>query len=135
MSKGKRAPYTRPCDSCSFRKVKCDMKTPCSRCVLNNLKCTNNRIRKKCGPKKIRDRTREAINNLSNKEDPKTNSFIPHFQLDKLQPCLETYQTWYYGIWPVLSISDLNMKITKRDVSAYALARIKCSNTQSNRFY
>lgn len=122
MSKGKRAPYTRPCDSCSFRKVKCDMKTPCSRCVLNNLKCTNNRIRKKCGPKKIRDRTREAINNLSNKEDPKTNSFIPHFQLDKLQPCLETYQTWYYGIWPVLSISDLNMKITKRDVSAYALA-------------
>ena len=77
----------------------------------------------------------EAINNLSNKEDPKTNSFIPHFQLDKLQPCLETYQTWYYGIWPVLSISDLNMKITKRDVSAYALACALCSNTQSNRFY
>lgn len=119
----KRAPYTRPCDSCSIRKVKCDMKTPCSRCVLNKLECTNNRVRKKCGPKKLRDRTREAINNLNHREEePSTDSFVPHFQLDKLHPCLETYQIWYYGIWPVLSTSNLIMRIARRDVSAYALS-------------
>lgn len=53
----------RACDSCSIRKVKCDLRVPCSRCITHGLECTNIRVKKKCGPKKIHDKTRDAIKN------------------------------------------------------------------------
>lgn len=123
----KRNPYTRPCDSCSIRKVKCDLQVPCSRCVTHNLECTNKRIRKKCGPKKIHEKTREAIKNLNESENIftqqlQTDHFIPAFALDKLLPSLNCYQTWYYGIWPVVSIAEITARVAQNDVSAYSLA-------------
>ena len=123
----KRNPYTRPCDSCSIRKVKCDLQIPCSRCVNHNIECTNKRMRKKCGPKKIHEKTREAIKNLNDSENNyrqqlQKDNFIPAFPLDKLLPSLNCYQTWYYGIWPVVSIAEITARVAQNDVSAYALA-------------
>lgn len=43
--------YSRPCDGCAFKKVRCSGAVPCTRCVQNKVECTNVRIRKKCGPK------------------------------------------------------------------------------------
>lgn len=36
----------RACDSCSIRKVKCDLRVPCSRCITHGLECTNIRVKK-----------------------------------------------------------------------------------------
>ncbi|KAL6449786.1 SUC1 Probable sucrose utilization protein SUC1 [Candida maltosa Xu316] len=118
----RRSPYTRPCDSCSIRKVKCDLNVPCSRCVTHDIECTNKRVKKKCGPKKIHEKTRQAIKNLNAIYSVSSDTFVPLFPLDKLLPCLNTFQTWYYGIWPVVSVAEISARVAKNDVSAYALS-------------
>lgn len=100
LKRSVRAKYSRPCDGCALRKVRCDQKKPCSRCVEHNIPCTENRLRKKCGPKHIHKKTRDSINNLS-MGNAKINTLGDHNEiltLDKLLPCLQIYQTWYYGI-------------------------------------
>lgn len=37
--------------------------------------------------------------------------------LDKLLPYLQIYQTWYYGLWPVLSVAHLVSKIIDNSVT------------------
>jgi len=122
-----RSKYTRPCDACSFRKVKCDLNTPCSRCKNHDIPCTFNRVRKKCGPKKIHEKTRNLIVALN--QMTVTNKFTPMIPIDKLLPYLQIYQTWYYGVWPVVSVADLITRLVNAEhnansdsVSAYSLA-------------
>jgi hypothetical protein len=57
------------------------------------------------------------------------NKFTPMISLDKLLPYLQLYQTWYYGVWPVVSVADLITRLINADhngnndsVSAYSLA-------------
>lgn len=114
-----RAKYSRPCDGCALRKVRCDQKKPCSRCVEHNVPCTDNRLKKKCGPKHIHKKTRDSINSLS-MGNAKINTLGSHNEiltLDKLLPCLQIYQTWYYGIWPVLSVAHLVSRIVQLNPS------------------
>ncbi|KAI5957052.1 hypothetical protein CANMA_004466 [Candida margitis] len=124
ISKSKRA-----CDSCSIRKVKCDLKVPCSRCVTHGLDCTNNRVKKKCGPKRIHDKTRDAIKKLAISSALESNQFVPVISLDRLLPCLNVYQVWYYGIWPVLSVAELISRAS--DPSVYALSCAVCATISS----
>ncbi|CAI5756318.1 unnamed protein product [Candida verbasci] len=91
-----RSKHTRPCDSCAVRKIKCDFENPCSNCQKHNLTCTNDRKRKKSGPKNIKEKTRTTIYNLQTK--------IP---LEISLQCLRLYEAWYYGIWPVVSVDEL----------------------------
>ncbi|EGV63381.1 hypothetical protein CANTEDRAFT_105899, partial [Yamadazyma tenuis ATCC 10573] len=135
-----RAKYSRPCDGCALRKVRCDQQKPCSRCVEHNVPCTDNRLKKKCGPKHIHKKTRDSINNLS-MGNAKINTLGDHNQiltLDKLLPCLQIYQTWYYGIWPVLSVAHLVSRIvqlnpnsdstlSKENATSYALCCAVCA--------
>lgn len=54
---GKRGKYGRPCDLCASRRVRCvfqDETSQCVGCQIQGVKCTNNRVRKKLGPKGIR---------------------------------------------------------------------------------
>lgn len=120
-TKKARSKYSRPCDSCSVRKVRCDLQTPCSRCIKHNLPCTNNRVRKKCGPKNIHQKTRDAISQVSRISststptpirspilvNPTTDGFEFKIPVESLLPCLQIYQTWYYGVWPVISVAQL----------------------------
>ncbi|KAI5963854.1 hypothetical protein KGF57_001230 [Candida theae] len=115
----------RACDSCSIRKVKCDLKVPCGRCVTHGLECTNIRVKKKCGPKKIHDKTRDAIKKLAITTALETNHFVPLISLETLLPCLNVYQVWYYGIWPVVSVAELISRIV--EPSAYALGCAICA--------
>lgn len=115
-----RAKYSRPCDGCALRKVRCDQKKPCSRCVEHNVPCTDNRLKKKCGPKHIHKKTRESINSLL-MGNSRINTLGNHNEiltLDKLLPCLQIYQTWYYGIWPVLSVAHLVLRIVQLNPSS-----------------
>ncbi|KAK6197603.1 uncharacterized protein RJT21DRAFT_58752 [Scheffersomyces amazonensis] len=156
-SKQARLKYSRPCDACSLRKVKCDLKTPaCSRCIEHDLPCTNNRVRKKCGPKKIHVKTRNNILQLastittstipnsnidsdnSNLDSDNNNNnldshtrllndtlipirtkeyYEPQLSIHDLLPCLQVYQTWYYGVWPVVSVAYLMSKLVNNSTS------------------
>ncbi|KAH3664445.1 hypothetical protein WICMUC_005830 [Wickerhamomyces mucosus] len=135
---------TRPCDACAVRRVRCDLhvsgSSVCTNCQNHNIKCTNIRIRHKSGPKKIKDKTRENIENLvssSARSSIVSNSSFEEFDLttalndsspneissslininftgprksynlNQLLPFLQIYQTWFYGIWPVLSVANL----------------------------
>lgn len=140
-----------PCDGCSVRKVKCSGSRPCTRCVKKGIPCTNNRIKKKSGPKskKNEDQTYFRTVHLdlfsetgthTNKPPPGVDFFpsnvpqpqsepIPapiystYFEPSKpitkelipmsiLLPYLQVYQTWYYSLWPVLSVTHLVTKLT-----------------------
>ncbi|KAG7666164.1 uncharacterized protein J8A68_000293 [[Candida] subhashii] len=48
---GKRSKYTTPCDLCSVRRIRCSEVRPCLGCIKRGVECTNNRIKKKSGPK------------------------------------------------------------------------------------
>lgn len=110
-----RSKYTRPCDACSLRKVKCDLTTPCSKCKAHNIPCTNNRVRKKCGPQNISRKTRDSIEVLSgNQKYLGDNYYSPAITLDKLIPCLQLYQTWFYSVWPVVSVAHLTSKLIEK---------------------
>lgn len=127
----RRSKYGRPCDNCSLRKVKCDKTMPCSRCIKYDLPCTNNRETKKRGPKTMRPKTINTINLMYSKTmssnptitrpqvttSPPDVFFQPHISLAELLPCLHIYQTWYYEIWPVLSVSQLTSSITSKETS------------------
>ncbi|KAK6464924.1 hypothetical protein DFJ63DRAFT_283861 [Scheffersomyces coipomensis] len=151
--KSNRLKYSRPCDACSLRKVKCDLKSPnCSRCIEHGLPCTNNRVRKKCGPKKIHSKTRESIlqlassnsrkntettsnnHNLLLQSNSNNNAFVPLISIEKILPCLQVYQTWYYGVWPVVSVSYLMSKLINNSSSTTKFYRDK-SNTDSISVY
>lgn len=119
----------RACDSCSIRKVKCDLRVPCSRCITHGLECTNIRVKKKCGPKKIHDKTRDAIKKLAITSALESNQFVPIISLETLLPCLNVYQVWYYGIWPVISVAELISRAVER--SAYALSCAVCATIAS----
>lgn len=190
----KRAKYTRPCDACALRKIRCDGDRPCSRCTNHSITCTDLRLRRKTGPKKIQDKTRQHISSstyrgvaaaagldpasvpagasipvvdrssadgtksngqaANNAEDADFTSDFPseypsdfssnmpsgmpserpsaasqnpngnrpnpaeravttghYLSIDKLLPYLQVYQTWYYGVWPVLSVAHLVSRI------------------------
>lgn len=62
--------------------------------------------------------------------------------IDKLLPCLQVYQTWFYGYWPVLSVADLMLTLvdnsemdelssyfllTERNAMSYALCCAVCA--------
>ncbi|ODV78864.1 uncharacterized protein CANTADRAFT_26001 [Suhomyces tanzawaensis NRRL Y-17324] len=123
-----RPKYTHPCDACLLRKVKCDQLTPCSRCVKLSLPCTNKRQRKRSGGARLRQETREAIyrNAL---DDPSSGTlsttrrtFVPTLPMDKLLACLQIYQTWYYGVWPVVSVAQLILRLVTASSASAAVA-------------
>lgn len=120
----------RPCDNCSVRRVKCDKMIPCSRCINHNLICTNIREKKKRGPKHIKPKTLENIRRLHTSasinttptvvcEDfcssSKDQYFQPELTLEQFVPFFNIYQTWYYEIWPVLSVSNLTNEISDKE--------------------
>ncbi|ABN67310.2 Probable sucrose utilization protein, partial [Scheffersomyces stipitis CBS 6054] len=107
-----RSKYSRPCDACAHRKVRCTDNRPCSRCIDYGISCTNTRIRKRSGPKPKIISELPFSNNIST--SPKGTSqyltiFIP---IDDLYPFLQFFQTWYYGLWPVLSVGSLITNLT-----------------------
>lgn len=140
--------HLRPCDGCALRKVRCNRQKPCSQCIKHNVTCTNIRVKKKCGPKQIHKKTKETIQRLNMENDtpePKVHTTTPKtpddklFTVDKLLPYLQVYQTWYYGVWPVLSVAHIVVKIVQKDGNedtqvdlerdtAYALACSVCAD-------
>lgn len=127
-SKKIRPKYTRPCDECSRRRVRCEQIRPCFRCKDQDIPCKDKRGRRKPGPKINLDKTRHEIDSygadgLSNLDTKMTN-----ISFDELFPFLQMYQSWFYGIWPVLSIDNLTgriletLKENKPDEGFYAYA-------------
>lgn len=127
-TKRKRAKYSRPCDACAFRRVRCDRhdgtgRTSCSNCVHHEIPCTNNRIRRKSGPKRLHQKTREKLNDIvlggfekplevpAIQNVPEEETVTALISVECLIPYLQIYQTWYYGIWPVLSVAFMVDKL------------------------
>lgn len=129
----------RPCDGCALRKVRCDRRKPCYQCTNHRISCTNTRVKKKCGPKRIHKKTQESIQRLCLGSGVLLDG-SPKMLLtvDKLLPYLQIYQTWYYGVWPVLStarvMADLvngsegfQSPLTMENAPVYALACSVCA--------
>lgn len=117
---------SRPCDACAVRRVRCDLQQQesgtCTNCTNHAIQCTNVRIRRKSGPKKLRQKTKDNIGSLVSTStlfleaggtfnpDVKIYSPIPHlmspksrtFSVNQLLPYLQVYQMWFYPIWPIL---------------------------------
>ncbi|CAK9436735.1 uncharacterized protein LODBEIA_P12570 [Lodderomyces beijingensis] len=111
----------RSCDPCSVRKLKCDYCEPCSRCALHGLKCTNLRVKRKPGPKKIHEKTRVAIQQLAVKSSAVQTDARP-ITLEQLLPCLNVFQGWYYSIWPVVSVAELISRQSEPKIYALSCA-------------
>ena len=115
-----RPKYGRPCDNCSIRRVKCGNVIPCPNCIRHNLPCTNDRGRRKKGPKNVRPKTMENIYrryNLSeNLEEVTIYNFQPQVVLAELIPFFQVYQTWFYEIWPIVSVAQLTSSVSRKDL-------------------
>ncbi|KAK6455955.1 putative sucrose utilization protein or maltose fermentation regulatory protein [Scheffersomyces xylosifermentans] len=138
----KRSPYTRPCDGCSLRKLKCDLNLPsCNRCLMHGLPCTYVRPRKKSS-RQIHEKTRDhetdkaivGSSDFNNKSLLAEVYYNPTIPIECIIHCLQIYQSWFYVIWPLVSvsyltaklvnssrISTLSTKLHKDDISSYAL--------------
>lgn len=114
-----RPKYGRPCDNCSLRRVKCGNVIPCPNCIRHNLPCTNDRGRRKKGPKNVRPKTMENIyrryNHSDNLEEVTLSKFQPQVILAELIPFFQVYQTWFYEIWPIVSIAQLTSSVSSRE--------------------
>nr|BBB86739.1 maltase activator [Ogataea thermomethanolica (nom. inval.)] len=120
--------YTRPCDICAFRRVRCDLEQrngPCTNCTIRGVKCTRDRIRRKSGPKNIHRKTEEAIRFLVEVADRRSanQTNVPDIQneglseqatyenntisLNELRPLLTIFSIRYYALWPVLFADQL----------------------------
>lgn len=150
-----RTKYSNPCDLCALRKVRCDrlekiqiakrdptVSESCSRCLKNGVNCTNIRLKKKSGPKVKARLTKadEVQKEKPCKQSPKVKLSPPlHgeiLSIDKLLPYLQVYQTWYYGVWPVISVAHLvskivqdctNNELNEKSATSYSLCCAICA--------
>ncbi|KAG7904981.1 hypothetical protein KL907_003197 [Ogataea polymorpha] len=121
-------PYIRPCDACAFKRVRCDaefkLDRRCTNCLVNGIECTNNRVKQRSGPRKIHNKTKEAIKSLlvgsgafSNLRLATTTHNLggiinpatcekSSISLSEIRPYLTIYKSRYYALWPVLSDDD-----------------------------
>lgn len=108
-TKQSRKKYTTPCDRCSRGKKKCDNNFPCMRCKRMNVECTLLRFEK--NQNNIIEDSKSTDSNANNHDN-----FNKHVMLgteeqiisaDKLIPLLLIYKEYYYGNWPIVSISRL----------------------------
>lgn len=110
--------YTKPCDGCSAKKIKCDQKNPCTRCTNDAIPCTNNRGRRSL----IRDQKHEIpFRKIEVGENTKSSSKIylgtkeEVLSLNELLPFIKIYKNWYYGNWPVLPMNQIISRIRQLD--------------------
>lgn len=123
----KRNKYSRPCDGCSRRRVRCEEVRPCFRCKEQDILCTDLRGRKKPGPK-ININFEESIH-----EDTKDKSTLITYE--QLIPYLKVYKSWFYGVWPVISLESLAELIlecvsdtnVEKDYTSYVLGCTLCA--------
>lgn len=130
-----RPKYIRPCDECSRRRVRCEQMRPCFRCKDQDIPCTDKRGRRKPGPKINLYKTRHEIDSYGADGLSTLDTKMTNISFDELFPFLQMYQSWFYGIWPVLSIDTLTgriletLKENKPDegFNAYALGCAVCA--------
>lgn len=154
MSGKKRGKYGRPCDLCSSRRVRCNFvegSERCQGCINHNIQCTQNRIRKKSGPKSKRllgdfagpmpfSPLPDILVDINTSKPIMDDSYcqlmdpyMTKIPLDKLIAYLQVYQTWFYGYWPVLSVAEIILKITTSNLMSESIDSIRL--TEKNAFY
>lgn len=134
-NKKKRLKYIRPCDTCSRRRVRCEQKRPCFRCQSLGIDCTDKRGRKKPGPQIKLEKTGEETGSFKTNERSEQDFKITNIAFDDLFPFLQMYQSWFYGVWPVLSVDTLIANILESlekngpddDYFSYALGCALCA--------
>lgn len=97
LLRARRCEYTRPCDECSRRRVKCDLSTSenqiCSNCKHYGRSCTDQRVKLRSGPKPSKSLFQA--------------SRLGKIPFDELKLCINLYQSFLYRFWPFLSSSQL----------------------------
>ncbi|KAG7808738.1 hypothetical protein KL921_003820 [Ogataea angusta] len=121
-------PYTRPCDACAHKRVRCDVEFKidrrCTNCLVHGIECTNVRVKQRSGPRKIHKKTEQAIKSLvegsgafsnfrlATPSDYGSDLINPatceksSISLSEIRPYLRIYKSRYYALWPVLSVDD-----------------------------
>lgn len=105
-SQNNKRQHNRPCDACSVRKVRCDLHErnglSCTNCSNHGIDCTDVRVRRKSGPKRIRQETKNHILELVSGSQARTQQF----SLNQIIPYLQVYQMWFYPMWPIVSTKE-----------------------------
>lgn len=138
-----------PCDSCAFRRVKCDRQYPCQTCFVRSQTCTYLRIRKRPGPKQSRKGSFAGASSeipgcsYLDRDQPErgrygntlTSPTLPgHYQnLERASASfripvtaylslMDLFQSRLFTVWPIVSVEKLKDQLTQRSDSVPSAA-------------
>ncbi|CAP61579.1 uncharacterized protein PODANS_4_1830 [Podospora anserina S mat+] len=128
---------SRSCDACKIRKVKCTETAPCQRCLTAGLDCTFNKTQSTRGPRNLRTKTLQQIQNATRAQQPASApSHIPepssssstadpsNISVESLVVRLCIYRLRLFPVWPIVAVEQVIAALHRdsHDVGTYTLA-------------
>ncbi|KAK0653994.1 hypothetical protein QBC41DRAFT_288123 [Cercophora samala] len=128
---------SRSCDACKIRKVKCTETAPCQRCLTAGLDCTFNKTPSTRGPRTLRTRTLQQIQNATRPQppvstpSPSQQSSVPVNTTSLLAVSVESlvvrlciYRLRLFPVWPIVAVEQVIAALHRdsHDVETYTLA-------------
>ncbi|KAK3685684.1 fungal-specific transcription factor [Podospora appendiculata] len=139
---------SRSCDACKIRKVKCSEAPPCTRCVAVGLDCTFNKTQSARGPRTLRARTLQQIQEAQqgrpapteNQQPEAATSEItktaprkkaqgepakpPEITVESLVLRLCIYRLRLFPVWPIVAVEEVIAALQRdaHDIETFALA-------------
>ncbi|KAK0701461.1 hypothetical protein B0T21DRAFT_417171 [Apiosordaria backusii] len=129
---------SRSCDACKIRKLKCTETAPCQRCVAAGLDCTFNKTQSTRGPRTLRTRTLQQIQNATQFQQPASpplhqppsinvtvNTVTPPaISVESLVVRLCIYRLRLFPVWPIVAVEQVIAALHRdpHDVETYTLA-------------
>ncbi|KAK0657862.1 hypothetical protein B0T16DRAFT_309334, partial [Cercophora newfieldiana] len=104
---------TRSCDACKIRKVKCSQTPPCERCVAIGVECTFNKRQATRGPRSLRPRTIEQIQQaqrtpVQNPVEGTPPEATPRdVTVESLVVRLCIYRLRLFPVWPIVAVEEV----------------------------
>ena len=117
---------TRSCDACKIRKVRCTQTPPCNRCIGIGIECTFNKTQSLRGPRSLRAKTREQIQEAQRAEarhaepepepEPEAAGTVNPAEgaptedgitVDSLVFHLCIYRLRLYPVWPIIAVEEV----------------------------
>ena len=146
LGKERRKVGRRACDGCTIRKVRCSETPPCVRCINVGISCTFNKRPKKRGPRQLRNKTIQVINEVQFQPQPHVQpggepqdttteardqnsngnraAAESRQHIQALVARLWIYRSRLFPVWPIVAVDDLIAALHDRpeDLESYALA-------------
>lgn len=99
----------RACDSCKVRKIKCSEVPPCEGCSASGIECTFTTRQATRGPKGLREKTIQKINQRTKPATPSSSSSGSGDDetVSHVTDILDIYATRLFPLWPIVDAAEL----------------------------